>query len=213
MSRTAVGTVIGLILGGAAGFAAGYFFSKNKFEAKADKEIESVRKMYEKHFLDSLNNPPVQEQQDNSLPKKSITPPSKGDDEDGYNHYAGMYKGESLPPEGIEPQTTIDTGAKKPKKVNKKTTPYVITPDQFNDSEFRSEALIWYADKVLADTDGNVIHNINEVIGPEALSTFGRYMDDTVYVRDDEKQIDYEIIWDARKFSSLKRIAGDQDED
>ena len=61
----------------------------------------------------------------------------------------------------------------------------------------------------MADDNGNIIHNVNEVVGPEALSTFGRYLDDTVYVKDDTKKIDYEIIWDARKYASVNKFFGD----
>ena len=53
---------------------------------------------------------------------------------------------------------------------------------------------------MLADEDNNVIHVPEEVIGDEALSSFGRYEDDCVYVRDDKLKVDYEIIYSQLTF-------------
>ena len=58
----------------------------------------------------------------------------------------------------------------------------------------------YYADKVLADEDNNVIHVPEEVVGDEALSSFGRYEDDCVYVRDGKKKVDYEILYSQLTF-------------
>lgn len=44
MNRTILGSFIGLLLGAAAGGVVGYFYSKSKYLAMAEKEIESVKK-------------------------------------------------------------------------------------------------------------------------------------------------------------------------
>lgn len=207
MNRTLLGSFIGLLLGAAVGGVAGYFYSKNKYLVMAEKEIESVKKVYEKHF----SNPPIinSEEESNTTPKisKPIPAPLIDPEKETYQKYAGMYSGDGDRPKVGSVKSTIKTDkpSKKPVK-----TPYVITPDEYQLSDYESETLIWYSDKILADADGNVIHNINEVVGPEALSTFGRYLDDTVYVRDDSKKIDYEIIWDARKYASVNKLDGDK---
>lgn len=208
MNKALVGTTVGFILGGVAGAFAGYFFGKNKFQAQADKEVESVKQHLEQYYSNKSTSPSNEEKE--IVPPKKPTPaPLVDPEKEKYNRYSGMYKGESIPPEGIQPKTTIHTNTTP--KEHKSTTPYVITPDQYNDSEYESVQLIWYSDKVLADTDGNIIHNINEVVGPEALSTFGRYLDDTVYVRDDDKKIDYDIAWSPKKYSSISRFDGARD--
>ena len=209
MNKTLLGSFVGLLLGAVGGGFAGYFYSKNKYLAMAEKEIESVKKVYEKHF----SNPSVinSEKQENTTPtigKPIIPTPLIDPEKEIYQNYAGMYggnNGEKPKIGSVKSTIKTDKPSKKPVK-----TPYVITPDEYQLSDYESETLIWYSDKILADVDGNVIHNINEVVGPEALSTFGRYLDDTVYVRDDSNKIDYEIIWDARKYSSVNKLEGDK---
>lgn len=180
---------VGFLLGGAIGFVSGYFLSKNKYLEIADKEIASVKKVYENHFnkhSEVSSSDPV---------KKIESEQTVNPDKEQYENYAGMYGGGKTVD---KPVSTIPT----PKKTKpQKHTPHVISPEEYRDSEYPVETLIYYFDKVLADSDGNVIHNVNEVIGPEALSTFGRYEDDAVYVRDDDKRIDYEIIWSNKKFN------------
>lgn len=190
-----------LIIGSVGGFFAGYYFSKNKYLAIAEKEIASVKKVYENHF-NKQEQPEVVESKP-IPPKRPIPVPLVDPEKEEYKNYAGMYGKESSEPIGKPSKTSIGT-PKIPKKTSPKL-PHVITPEEFRDSELEAETLIWYSDKILADSDGRIIHNPNEVIGPEALSTFGRYMDDTVYVRDEDKKIDYEIIWDARKYSSVHK--------
>lgn len=206
MNKSLIGSFVGFLLGTAGGIIAGYFYGKNKYLNMAEKEIESVKKVYEKHFSEkSIQNENKDIEEVPSV-KKPIPAPLVDPDKETYKNYAGMYGGNPEKPKIGTVETTIKS--EKPHKKPVKT-PYVITPDEYQLSDYESETLIWYSDKILADADGNIIHNINEVVGPEALSTFGRYLDDTVYVRDDSKKIDYEIIWDARKYSSVNKLDGD----
>lgn len=197
MNRTVIGSFIGLILGAVGGFIGGCFYAKNKYLNMAEQEIESVRKVYEKHFGKQTDIKEPEKDNPLIVNKK----PEDSDLHKKYIKYAGMYSGGG---ENPKVNTTIKSPEKPKTPDISRKIPYVITPDEYMQSENKSETLIWYSDKILADEDGNVIHNINEKIGPEALNTFGRYLDDTVYVRDDENKVDYEIIWDPRKFSSLK---------
>lgn len=206
MNKTLIGSFVGFLMGTAAGTIAGYFYSKNKYLTMAETEIESVKKVYEKHFSENTLNKDVQIIPEKPNVKNKISAPSLNSEKDNYKNYARMYSGDPENPKIGSVQTTIKT--EKPHKAPIKT-PYIITPDEYQLSDYEAETLIWYSDKILADSDGNIIHNINEVVGPEALSTFGRYLDDTVYVRDDSKKIDYEIIWDSRKYSSVNKLSGD----
>lgn len=206
MNRSIITSSAFLLLGAAAGFLGGYYFSKNKYLAMAEKEIDSVRKVYEKHFSSKTEQavPIAKEETKNPVP---VSNPDK----EKYVNYTKMYNEEATNID-VSSKSSIGTSSNSHKKVNTtKKVPYVITPDEFNDSDYEVVTLMYYSDKVLADEDDNVIHDVNGVIGPEALSTFGRYLDDTVYVRDDLKRIDYEIIWDTRKYSSVVNILDDKD--
>ena len=109
MNRTVLGSFIGLLLGAAAGGVAGYFYSKNKYLAMAEKEIESVKKVYEKHF----SNPPIinSEEQVDTTPKinKPIPAPLVDPDKETYQNYAGMYSGNGDKPKVGSVKTTIKT--------------------------------------------------------------------------------------------------------
>lgn len=79
--------------------------------------------------------------------------------------------------------------------------PYVITPDDFRCSPpgYNAQALDYFADGVLADSWG-VELSIEETIGEDALDHFGDDVDDIVYVRNDLKEVDYEVSRDPREY-------------
>ena len=85
-------------------------------------------------------------------------------------------------------------------------TPYVITPEQFGEyNEYGTKTLIYYSDNVLTDEIDNPITSEEMVtmIGPDALDHFGEYEDDSVYIRDEMNEMDYEILKSEKKFSEI----------
>ena len=84
--------------------------------------------------------------------------------------------------------------------------PYVITPEQFGEySEYGTKTLTYYADNVLTDEIDNPITSdeMETMIGPDALDHFGEYEDDSVYIRDEMNEMDYEILKSEKKFSEI----------
>ena len=85
-------------------------------------------------------------------------------------------------------------------------TPYVITPEEFGEyNEYGTKTLTYYADNVLTDEIDNPItsEEMITMIGPDALDHFGEYEDDSVYIRDEMNEIDYEILKSEKKFSEI----------
>ena len=85
-------------------------------------------------------------------------------------------------------------------------TTYVITPEQFGEyNEYGTKTLTYYADNVLTDEIDNPITSDEMVtmIGPDALDHFGEYEDDSVYIRDEMNEMDYEILKSEKKFSEI----------
>ena len=73
--------------------------------------------------------------------------------------------------------------------------PYVISPEEFDDNdEYETESLRYYEDHVLTDMYDNIIDDIEGTVGEESLTHFGEFEDDSVFVRNDDKKIDYEIL-------------------
>lgn len=72
--------------------------------------------------------------------------------------------------------------------------PYVIPPSDFDEVGYDTVSLEYYEDGVLVDDRGNIIRNVDEMIGIDPEEHFGEYEDDSVFVRDDRVKIDYEIL-------------------
>jgi len=82
--------------------------------------------------------------------------------------------------------------------------PYVITPEEFGEfKDYEKFSLTYYADKVLADENDELIDDVEEIVGFDSLNHFGEYENDSVFVRNDAKKCDYEILLDLRKYSDV----------
>lgn len=83
-----------------------------------------------------------------------------------------------------------------------RVAPYVIAPEEFGEYETKSWTL--YADGILVDEDDMIVDNPENIIG-DALSRFGEYEDDSVYVRNENEEYDYEILKHEKPFSEVFR--------
>lgn len=82
---------------------------------------------------------------------------------------------------------------------------YVISPDEFGEeNRYSWVSYIYYADGILADDNGVIVDNVEEIVG-DALDHFGEYEDDTVFCRNDAKRCDYEILKDLRCYSEVRK--------
>lgn len=78
--------------------------------------------------------------------------------------------------------------------------PYIITPEEFDENGYETVSLTYYADKVLVDDMGDIVEDVDEVVGYDSLNHFGEYEEDSVFVRDDRLKIDYEILLDTKNY-------------
>ena len=83
--------------------------------------------------------------------------------------------------------------------------PYIITPEEFSDSDYNTETLSYWADGVVTDIDDEPLTDdqIEDLIGEDSLSHFGEYEDDSVFVRNDRLRTDYEILADTRRYGDV----------
>lgn len=80
--------------------------------------------------------------------------------------------------------------------------PFVIPPEEYGDEGYETKSFKYYADSVLTDEEGEIVADPESVIG-QALSKFGVYEEDSVYVRDIEAEVDYEILKDERAYADI----------
>lgn len=195
MRKAIIGGFVGLISGGVIGFYFGKFVSKKTYEKIADDEIAAVKKVYEEHYIlkgkkitknepDDISKKTSNGYQEPKSENKSAIPHAYSD----YFKHAGKYDGNAPRKGGMDVP---------------EIKPYVISPDDFGDSEYETQTLIYWADMVLTDDDHNIVNDIEGHVTSEALTTFGRYEDDCVYVRNDILHVDYEILLEEREFNKV----------
>lgn len=154
-------------------------FFKTKYEKIADEEIASVKETFAHREPRYDNNYKVEEALKGNDAYTNII------DSNSYRNYSN---------------TAIETDKKGGTADMELKQPYVITPEQYEDNvDYTKVSLTWYNDEVLEDDWGNVL-DPDDVIGSDALKTFGQYEKDSVFVRDDDEQIDYEVLLDTRSY-------------
>ena len=82
---------------------------------------------------------------------------------------------------------------------------YSISPEQFTNEEpyYDKITLEYYTDGILCEAlSEEIITDIPSAIGKDALNKFGEYEEDVVYVRNDKRGIDYEVIQQHRPLMS-----------
>lgn len=90
-----------------------------------------------------------------------------------------------------------------PKPDIKIEPPYNISQADFEDIEaFESDELTYYADEYVTDSYGNPMseEDVIRCIGPNFRDYFGTYMDDQIWVRNTELQMDYSVLKDLDRF-------------
>ena len=196
-------------LGVATGSVGTYFAVKKAIEARTDKEIESVVETFKERF-DKMEDVLTDEQKEKlgiysplkeilkDEPIKKNHPRLTEEKNKTQNYYeeAMQELGYST---GVDLSEKPDNNAEGITQIG--SAPYVITEDEFGEFGNDEETLIFYADGVLATEDDDPIDDIEELIG-NCLNEFGEY-DERLYVRNQEKEIDYIILRSEKLWSDI----------
>lgn len=84
---------------------------------------------------------------------------------------------------------------------------YIITPEEYASREgYEAESLYYYKNGVLTDEDDNVIPNMEEMVGEDAVNHFGEYEEDVIHIRNDDLETDYEIQYVDEDFEPINTI-------
>ena len=201
MNKTVIG-IISFAAGAAIGSVATFMSIKNKYEQIAKEEIEEVREVYMNAIRKTKDVDDEHEESApiNEAPKVAELKSYKDVmNESGYINYGNITEAEVE--EMVKEKTKEiveecnDILKKTEDKVNK-NKPYVIHPDDFGD-DYNTITLVYYKDDVVTNYDtGEVLTDkeVEDLIGEESLSHFGEYEEDRVFVRNDARKIDYEIL-------------------
>lgn len=174
-------------LGVAAGFAISWKYNKDKYETIAREEINDVKERYRSKREHTEKEADIEESDEDT--EEELVSGFKNEYENmmrnlGYKDYGEKKGGDEV------------------------AKPYVIKPEEFGqtDDDYDLISLNYYADGVLTDDFDDIIEDVEGTVGEDSLSHFGEYENDTVYVRNDARKVDYEICLDNRKFSEVVDI-------
>lgn len=200
-------TVVSFVAGAAMGGVVAYELAKRKFASRIEAEIESIKNMY-KEFDNqtkaySAKNKPdidvivkaIDNEDTDKVEKKSKTG-KKNDtpkNESEYTNYSAYYAPD-------ETQTEAVPEVKKP---------YVISADDYGATDYKCKSLIYYADGALTEEGSDVKLPVKKTIGSNTKRFDERGM---MYIRDDEREIDYEVIKEKSTYAQYHSDGNDNDE-
>ena len=92
-----------------------------------------------------------------------------------------------------------------------KKEPYVIAPYDYGEIDgYSMIELTYYLDDILEDDECHIVTDADALIGTQALSTFGEYEEDAVFVRNDYLRTDFQILKEYRTYDEAKHIGPGQ---
>lgn len=174
MSKVSI--ALAFSLGAAVGSVVTWKLLKDKYEQLAREEIQEAysRKSRLKEVLGDVDE-------------------THGVENAEYKRVVRDYSTSSVaPPENREEDETMNRTCR------------VISPEDFGDmDDYELKSLTYYHDGVLTDDSDEPIDDVEGLIGIDPAEHFGEFEDDSVFVRDDEEKIDYEILRDLRNYTDV----------
>ena len=185
---------IPFVIGVAAGSVVTWLITKDYYKRIADEEIESVVQRFKDRPVMSSGLSIAEPHTE----VESITTTASYTIND--DHYKQLLEDNGYSTEPGDENYAVFMG-----DGDEVTPPFVIAPEDFGDEGYETKSFKYYIDSVLTDDEGEIVSDPESVIGT-ALSKFGAYgEEDSVYVRDIEAEIDYEILKDDRAYADLNR--------
>lgn len=183
----------GMVLG-AAGAALGmnYYWQKRSRDIE-QKAVDSCRKAFNRP------NPTYKKKAEEE--KKDI-PESK-------------VEKSSIKPAPVRKEVKPSAAAEEMKQITKRYDPvkveeddivggrYIIAPFEFGSRDYEERSIEYYAgDKKFVDENMHVLtaKEVEETFGADCVEHFGEYEEDVVYVRNDDRGYDYEIVRAAGRY-------------
>ena len=196
--------ILMFVAGAAIGSAVTYKILEEKFKKELREEVDSVKEYYkgksepvETDENKDNDDSKYIEVEDEDMLKDDKETYARIANEEGYVNYAGVPVSRDKEVVGMDVRR-----------------PYVIPPETFGDIEdYDQITLFYFADGVLTDDVDIPIEDVEGLVGRDSLTHFGEYEDDSVFVRNDVRHTDIEILLDERNFYDLGKKYPHQTED
>lgn len=172
-------SIVAFILGAAVGSVITWKLIETKYEQIAKEEIDSYREIKEAN----------REEKDDSERKIATVITTDKVKDESMSEY-------------LKKADNYNTTTEEETEMDK---PYVIHPDDVGELEdYDVVTLTHYADGVLADDlDDEMIEDVDDLVGADYAEHFGEYEEDSVFIRNEKYQTDYEICRDNRNYSDV----------
>lgn len=196
-------------IGAVIGSAVTWKLVKTKYEQIAQEEIDSVKETFSKREKQTEKYSP-----DDTVTVKNFT--DRNNVNDDVNNDVHVYESILKDHKYLnidEDRTDEDRSNSYTKYTLEKTRkedldmeynrPYVISPEEFDDNdEYNVISLTYYADGVLTDDMDEPIdpEDIDDLVGKDFADHFGEYEENSIFVRNDAMQTDYEILRDLQRY-------------
>lgn len=192
MNKNTLNSFLIFTAGAAIGSVVTWKLIKTKYEQLAQEEIDSVKAAYR-----PKEDEPEPEVTDNNVERGYV--PNKTDLSSYADTLASQkYTDYTTAKEGVENTT------KPVEEVNDVKRPYVIAPEEFGELYgYKTVSLMYFDDGVLTDSQYEPVEDADNMVGLDSLEHFGEYEDDSVFVRNDKRKTDYEILKDPRNYVDL----------
>ena len=168
-----LGYFVTFAVGAAIGSAVTVHFVKKHYEEIADEEIQSVKDVFSRR-----------EEELSNVTNEKV-------EKRAYEIIAERYSNSANTEKEEEDNKTMEN------------RPFVILPEEYGETGYKKVSLNYYDDGVLTDENDDIISDVDKVVGKDSLTRFGEYEPDTVYVRNDRKKTDYEILADTRRYEDI----------
>lgn len=162
---------------------------KETYRKLAEEEIASVKEHYRKRYDEPQQSEPEHYDRRDTPSEEART---------SFAEYSDITRSYISPDE---------------EQVEYVTEPYVISPELFGEREgYEVKSLTYYADGILADDQGNIVQDADDIVGTEFVDHLGDYEDDAVHIRSEWAQCDFEILAVETRYSDIKNRSPHQKE-
>ena len=191
-------------IGAAIGSFVTWKIVKNKYKQIADEEINSVKEVFARRYSEKMSKEKLNENTNQTSLTLDETEKNANiqDDIAAYHelldklHYANIDVDSLIAKKG---GSTVTDG------------PFVISPDEFGeDPNYHTVSLTLYEDGVLTDDYDDIVVDVDDWVGEDSLTHFGEYEADSVFVRNESMQTDFEILRDLRTYRECHPEQGDE---
>lgn len=204
--------VIMFAAGAAIGSAVTWKIVKTKYDQLVQEEIESVKKAFSSNFTESKDvdvEETADESEEDKAPAKTTTRQINWEELEDLDEEDDEVEGGSTLNDYaklVEKYNNLKGGLKTMKNVSN-DKPYVIEPMEFGElDDYSTFELTYYADGILEDEDYDIVRDVEDLLGPDALNSFGEYEDDAVFVRNDFLHADFQILKDYRTYDEARSV-------